>query len=485
MSTRVTQYPTLAPLEYSAVTDADSYKWSHSAPMQYPPGATRMFSYFESRGGPFATCTLFGLQYLLHTYLSQKVTREQVEEAAAFALLQGTPFNKEGWLHIVEKHGGRLPVRIRAIPEGLVVPVSNALLTIESTDPECFWVVSHLETQLVRLWYPSTIATTSRESKKILQKYLELSSDDPAGEIGFKLHDFGGRGVSCLEQSRLGGAAHLLSFFGSDTLEGIRLANHYYDCEMAGFSIPATEHSTVTSWGRGNEYKMFEHYVEETLVKRQLPPGVPKLAACVSDSYNIYEACRAWTREPLKSKIQSSGGTLVIRPDSGDPLEVLPKIFEILAEQLGPEVRVNSKGYKVLPDYLRVIQGDGIDMQSMGALCEKLTDLKWSVSNIAFGSGGGLLQKVNRDTQKWAFKCSALQVDGKWADVRKDPATDKGKRSKAGRLDLIRTPDGEYQTVTLGPDLVAHPASVMNTVFENGDILYHTTLAECRERLAL
>lgn len=470
----------IADLPFNLATDGDSYKWSHWN--QYPPGTTRMMSYFESRGGPFKECTLFGLQYVLHRYLARGLTIEDVEVAREFALKHGEPFNEKGWTHICEKYAGRLPVKIRSIKEGTVVPTGNALLTIECADPECFWIVSWLETLLVRLWYPSTIATTSRESKKILKRYLELSSDDPDGEIGFKLHDFGARGVTTLEQARLGGAAHLLSFFGSDTIEGIQLANHYYDCPMAGFSIPASEHSTVTMWGREREFEMYAHYVDTYLTERSTPPGVPLLAACVSDTYDVFAATHAWSTGSLKEKIKASGGTLVIRPDSGDPLEVLPKMFAILEKNLAGEITINSKGFKVLPPYLRVIQGDGIDMTSMELILKRLIELKWSASNIAFGSGGGLLQKVNRDTQKWAFKCCEAEVNGQVIDVRKDPITDQGKRSKAGRLDLIYR-EGKYETVALERGHQVHPESVMVTVFDHGEILANTTLEECRERM--
>lgn len=471
-----------APLRYSLVADTDSYKLSHWD--QYPAGTSRMMSYFEARGGEFAECTLFGLQYLLHEYLSRTITAADVAEAKTFAEAHGEPFNEAGWLHIVRRYGGRLPVRIRAVPEGTVVPVSNALLTIESVDdPQCAWIVSWLETMLVRLWYPSTIATTSRESKKVIREFLELTADDPAAEVGFKLHDFGARGVSCLEQSRLGGAAHLLSFFGSDTIEGIRLANHYYGAGMAGFSIPATEHSTMTMWGEDGEEDAFESYVRRYLVERQVPAGVPKLAACVSDSYDIFRAVEQyWCGARILPLLEASGGTLVIRPDSGDPLEVLPRIFEILEARVG--MSVNGKGYKVLPSYFRVIQGDGIDRDSMREILGALAARKISASNIAFGSGGGLLQKVNRDTQKWAFKCCNAVVNGRAVDVRKNPVTDQGKRSKQGRLDLVRTAHG-FETVALPEGVEAHPDTAMVTVFENGIIAHDTTFAECRARMEL
>ena len=464
-------------------TDTDSYKHSHE-PL-YPKGTSYMRGYLESRGGRFPLSTLATLQYLMHRYLVKPFTEQHLEEALALLPPHGLPFFEEGWKRVINVHGGRLPIRIRAIPEGLQVPSGNCLLTIENLDQEFPSLESFLENPLVRLWEGSTIATTSRESKKVIKHYLDETSDNPDAELPFKLHDFGSRGVTCKEQARIAGAAHLMNFLGTDTLEGLRMANHYYDCPMAGFSIPATEHSTVTAWGREREFEFVEMFIRMYLVNRQTPPGVPKLAACVGDTYDIFNFVKQVSSGHLRKLIKNSGGTFVARPDSGDPLEVLPKLFAIAEANFGSEVYVNSKGYKVLPDYFRFIQGDGINIDSMGAILKLLTDLKWSASNIAFGSGGGLLQKWDRDTQKWAFKLSALKSDFGWADVRKDPITDPGKRSKAGRLDLIRNAKGEYETIALPEGMESHPDTVMQTVFEYGDILVHHTLDEVRGRMAL
>jgi len=170
-NTTMTPVKLIADLPYSIIMDTDSYKLSHW--LQYVEGTSRMMSYLEVRGGELDSSTLFGLQYIMHKYLSKAVTQESINCAEEFALKHGEPFNKAGWEHILEKYDGKLPVTIRAVPEGTVVPVGNALLTIECDDPKCFWVASWLETMLVRLWYPSTIAMASRASKQILLKYLE------------------------------------------------------------------------------------------------------------------------------------------------------------------------------------------------------------------------------------------------------------------------------------------------------------------------
>jgi nicotinamide phosphoribosyltransferase len=472
-------------LEHSNVTDTDSYKFSHYI-LYKKAGVTRMFSYLESRGGEFEVSTVVGLQVALHRYISKGFTLKDIDRAEKLAMKHGVPFNRAGFEAMHKKYNGKFPIRIRAVPEGTIVPVRTALLTIECWDEDCFWLVNWLETQLSRLWYPATIAIASREVKKTWKHFLDSSSDNTDLEIGFKHHDFGSRGVTCFEQAELGGMAHLLSFFGSDTLAGVELANYYYDCDMSGFSICATEHSTMTIFGRAGERQALIDWITETLVNMPTIPGVPKLSACVGDSYNIYNFITMVCDEPIRSLIAGSGGTLVVRPDSGAPSEVLPKMLELFETHLpAGSVTLNSKGKKILPPYLRIIWGDGINRRSMKDILQLVVDLGWSVSNIALGSGGGLLQDVNRDTQKFAFKCSFAEANGVSIDVLKDPITDPGKKSKAGRLDTIKLPNGDITTVVLGANEENHPLSIMNTVFDMGDITYHNTFDQCRERIAL
>ena len=439
-----------------------------------------MFSYFESRGGKYTETVFFGLQYLIKEYLTKPITVEDVEAAAAFLAAHGEPFNKEGWMYIATELRGKLPIRIRAVPEGTVVPVHNVLMTVECTDPKCFWVASWLETMLVRLWYPITVATQSYHIRKTIYHYLQETADNPDAEIDFKLHDFGSRGVTTAEQAALGGAAHLTSFLGSDTIQGIRLANEYYFCEMSGFSIPAAEHSTVSSWGSRGEIDFYRNFVQEYLYDRKCP-----IAACVSDTYDYYNVVEnVWCGE-LHDMVKNSGGCLVIRPDSGDPVEVILRTLNIFRTK-GLTTK-NSKGYEVLPSYYRLIQGDGIDEKDVERILNEMLINGFSASNIAFGMGGGLLQKINRDTNKFAFKCSAaLRVMGdeqEWFDVKKDPITDKGKQSKAGRLDLIRNPSGELATKLIAYGALEHPNSELETYFENGYIPYITNLATIRKRV--
>lgn len=452
------------------ILNTDSYKISHWK--QLPPNTEFLYSYFESRGGEFNETVFFGLEYFLRNYISKTVTQEDVEYAAKrFALHFGDEslFNRAGWEYIVRIHNGKLPLKIKAVPEGTVVPTGNVMMTVVNTDPALPWLTNYVETILSQLWYPTTVATNSREIKKTIARYLEKTGD-PAG-LPFKLHDFGFRGVSSPETAALGGAAHLVNFLGTDTMVGYEMALIYYGEEMAGFSIPAAEHSTITSWGKENEVDAYRNMV------RQFGSGGGGIYAVVSDSYDIYKACRELWGEQLKDEVIAAGNMLVVRPDSGNPPEVVSEVLSILGDKFGYEV--NDKGYKVL-NHVRVIQGDGIDRHMVNTILNRITLEGWSADNLAFGSGGGLLQKFDRDTCKFAFKCCAVRINNEWVDVWKNPVTSKMKSSKRGRMKLIddkgvlRTTD--YNDIR--PD-------VMVVRYNNGEIFNSPSFSEVRDNASI
>jgi nicotinic acid phosphoribosyltransferase len=770
---------------------SDAYKYSH--PDIYHPGTTSIKSYLESRGGKWTETTFFGLQYYLKNYYTGKVvTKSLVQESKRTIsdFFGNINFNKKEyerrWNYIVEKYDGHLPLRIRSVREGTSVPTSNVLMTIQETDPNCYWLTNFVESVLVQTWYGSTVATQSRSMKKTILEFLHKTGTPEL--IDYFLVDFGLRGVSSIETAGVGGAAHLVNFKATDNIPGYSLAKVFYNAPKdVGSSIPASEHSTITSWKRENELKAMANMLDK------YPKG---MIACVSDSFDIYRACRDYWGTELKDRILSRDGVLVIRPDcydenteiltntgwkffkdidlntkvatyhnenitfdfpekyikqpysgnmikfysekmgvdllvtpnhrcyyknntcghnneiqveeaeklsyyhnknflvsgnlinknpkifsaedrfniafqadgcfdsgntegsplqnglyktrfqfkkqrktdrlinicetgnyeykisyeecrkgqttiyvytkfkpqktfnwvknileeincnycqsfieecsywdasrrksnkfkydscirenseiiqllcclsgyrgklstfidkrkshfsdthnvaifksdviggqaikkttenyvgdvycvkvksgaivvrrnnriavsgnSGNPLEVLPVLLEILGEKFG--FVVNTKGYKVLNPKVRLIQGDGIDHDSLREILECITNAGWSADNLAFGSGGGLLQKVNRDTSKYAFKCSQAIIDGEEIEVYKDPITDPGKTSKRGVLKLI-IENGQYKTVNAndpGDDQLV-------TVFENGKLLVDQTFAEIRE----
>lgn len=206
----------------------DSYKLTHWK--QYPPGTERVYSYLESRGGAYPSTVFFGLQYILQRYLTgRQIYEADIEEAKRFSALHfGTDeyFNEEGWRYIVREHGGKLPVKIKAVPEGTVVPNHNVLMTVVNTDPNCYWLTNYFESLLLKVWYPTTVASQSYHIKEMMRKFVE-ESGTPAN-LPFMLHDFGYRGVSSEETAQLGGLAHLLNFVGTDNLAAFHMMKYWY-----------------------------------------------------------------------------------------------------------------------------------------------------------------------------------------------------------------------------------------------------------------
>lgn len=451
------------------ILDTDSYKSSHF--LQYPTGTTRLFSYLESRGGKYPQTRFFGLQYILDRYLTRRITADMVEEARTLIEAHGEPFPYDGWMRIVNVHGGRLPLHIRAVPEGTLVPIHNVLMTCTNTDPELPWLPGWFETMLMRVWYPTTVATQSYFIREIIRAALEKTSDHAAEELPFKLHDFGSRGVSSRESAGIGGLAHLINFQGSDTLEALRVGRNHYDSDLAGFSIPAAEHSTITSWGKAHEVDAYRN-----MITRFSRPG--SVYAVVSDSYDLKNAINHLWGDTLRQQVIESGGTLVVRPDSGEPPAMVRLAVNALAAKYGTST--NSKGYKVL-NHVRVIQGDGIDEHTIRQILDNLDVDGYSAENVSFGMGGALLQKVDRDTQRFAYKASAGLIDGEYRGIYKDPVTDPGKRSKDGVLDLVQE-GGRMVTKAYKTFDTDFPGSLLRTVYRDGELLVRDTLDVVRGR---
>jgi len=459
-------------LAKNIILNTDSYKTSMFA--QYPVGTTGVYSYIESRGGRYDRTVFFGLQAFIKEYLLEPITQADIDFAGKILQAHGLPFNREGWEYILREHGGFLPVVIRAVPEGTVVGVKNVLATIENTDANCFWLTTWLETALLRaIWYPTTVATQSYTIKQVILDYLEKTGDPTL--IDFKLHDFGARGVSSMESAGIGGAAHLVNFMGSDTISGILFAREFYSAGIAGFSIPAMEHSTVTSWGRSGEAEAYKNML--TVYGKQ-----GAILAAVSDSYDVFWAAEHIWGTELRQQVIDSGATVVIRPDSGDPVAVNRSLIEILGQKFG--YTKNAKGFKVLNN-VRLIQGDGVNELTIRSILSSFMANGWSADNIAFGMGGALLQQVDRDTQRFAMKCSAVEINGKWIDVQKDPITDSGKKSKAGRVTLW-TSGGEFTSGTDQPlagwtDKAVGPwTKALVEVFRDGKLVTEYTFDQVR-----
>jgi len=379
-------------------------------------------------------------------------------------------------------------------------------MTVENTDPKCYWLTNFLETLLVQVWYPMTVCSQSREQKKSIMKYYETTGCElgkPPGGVAFSLNDFGFRGVSSAESAMTGGGGHLVNFIGSDNMYAMMFAKRYYNAnagsffECPAFSIPASEHSTITSWGKEREAEAMKNMLES------YPEG---LVACVSDSFDIFNAVENIWGTQLKEMIEKRpppAGRLVVRPDSGVPEEIVLKVLQILIKKFGSTK--TKTGHDLLPNYIRVIQGDGVDYESIPKILQVLADNKIAAENVVFGSGGALLQKVHRDTFKCAFKCSEITVNGKSNAVFKDPITDPGKISKKGRLTVQKAsattvPSGEqyvsskecsipggkgayhkygdFVTVSEGKGEVSK--DLMVDVFKNGELLKEWSFDEVR-----
>lgn len=457
---------------HNLILNVDSYKTSHF--LQYPPGAEYVSSYIECRGGEFPEAVFFGLQAFIKQYLLTPINGADIDEAEQTLHAHGLPCHRAGWEHILQEHGGLLPLEISAVPEGTVVPLHNVMLQIVNTCPSCFWLTSYIETALVRaIWYPMTVATQSREIKKIIARYLKETADS-LDLLPFKLHDFGGRGASSLETAELGGMAHLVNFQGTDTVSGLVAARRYYGAEMAGYSIPAAEHSTMTAWGKEREADAYANMLDQFA-------GPDKLVAVVSDSYDIWNAIENIWGGVLKDRVINNGGTLVIRPNSGDPVYIVTESLERLMRIFGS--RVNSKGYRMLPDFIRIIQGDGISRYSIPKILQAMKERKQSADNVTFGMGGALLQKLDRDILSFAMKASAIRIDGHWHDVYKNPVTGPEKKSKRGRLALVRDKAGTFSTVTL--EKLGERENLLVPIYRDGRLLLETSFDQVRQRAEL
>lgn len=419
------------------ILNADTYKATHWT-FEHPKFENG-YGYIEARkGGSFKEVQWFGLQYIIRYYMTQRVTYEMIDEAERELTAHGVPFNREMWEYIVEKYEGYLPVVIRSLPEGVIVKQGMVLATVESTDPNCAGLAAYVETLLLRVWAPVTVCTRSMRWWRIVHRYLEESGTPETAD--FKVVDFGARGVTSTESAGILGMAHLVNFQVTDNLMGIRFAKHAYRTSaMPGFSIPATEHSVTTSWGEENELEFFENILAVHGTER-MPDGSRKLVSVVIDTYDQDAAVRKWltpaSEGGLLDALKASGMCVVLRPDSGDPIINVVHLLNLIESLVGSTV--NEKGYRVLPDFVRLIQGDGIHEETLKRILQRVVYHRWSVDNLTFGSGGGLLvHEIERDTHRFAMKTSEVIIGGHARDTQKKVKTDPSKASKAGRFAVI------------------------------------------------
>lgn len=438
------------------ILDTDAYKLTHH--LQYPEHLTKIYSYAEARpGSRFHTLSWFGLQMVVHDHLLGKVTEDMIDEAQTLSRsVFGNDefFNRSVWEKVAKI--GYLPIRIKEIGEGAQVPISTPLLTLESTAPWFATTLNALESILMHVWYPTTIATNSLYIKKGLEPVFEESGSLSGLELA--VNDFGLRGASSLQSAQRAGAAHLLHFRSSDNLPADKAIADIYNFKGRSVSVWATEHSVATSYGPGRG--------EIDYVNAQLDrAGENDIVSIVIDSYDSVNFVKnVIGSDQIKSRIEKRPGRVVLRPDSGEPQEIDEQILNLLDDIFGSSV--NKKGYKVIDHNVGIIQGDGMNRQTIIQLYHYLLNKGWSADNLVVGSGGGLLQSgFDRDTERFAIKASYGEIDGKGFSIRKHPKQDPNKNSKAGRFKVVIGDNGLLETSTLNdprPDQ-------LRTLYENGN----------------
>lgn len=463
------------PFKPCFIQNTDFYKDCHH--LGYNPGLTYVNSYGESRiGALYNRVSFFGMQPVLIDHFVGQVIQsmEQIDKAEKKSIAQAGAnyFNRSMWEKILKKYGGKLPLRIKAVKEGTSVPIGNVLYTIECLDKDMCHLVGHSETLLSHVWYPTTVCTNSFETKKDI--YASLIKSGTPEMIEYMHHDFGARAVTHEGQSIRGGMAHMVHYRGSDTKVADEAIDYYYgnDEDARLRSVFATEHMVALSFGPGEgEYE----YVKHVLSK------VPKnmIASIVIDTYDYMNFVdNVITRPDIKEMIENRTGKVVLRPDSGNPIEVINRILPSLANSFG--YSFNSKHYKVLNPRVGVIYGDKMKKNSIKEIYESIMANKWSADNMVVGSGTGTLQDFNRDTQSFAIKPSYGIINGKEVNFEKNPISQASKKSKKGMLKLHRT-GNDFMTISscdCAPEVFKGYTDELETVFEMGELVRKQTFPE-------
>ncbi|MEV0293435.1 nicotinate phosphoribosyltransferase [Nocardia sp. NPDC050710] len=471
----------------------DAYKLDHRR--QYPPGTTRVYSNLTHRASRIPGVrhvVHFGVQAFLRDVLEDAFARffaADADRVCAEYEHRVTSIlgpNRIGSDHIrALRELGYLPLSIRSLPEGTLAPLRVPVLTVENTHPDFFWLTNYLETALsAAIWQPSTSATTAWRLRGLLTERARATGADP-GAVDFQGHDFSFRGMPGIEAAAASGAAHLLSFTGSDSLVSADWIDYFYpddSGEQILASVAATEHSVMCAGTRESEDETYRRLLE------LYPSGI---VSVVSDTFDLWRVLTE-TLPALRDRILSRAGTLVIRPDSGDPETILcgtdaddtpagHGVVRLLWDAFGGTV--NAAGYRVLDPHIGVIYGDSITYDRAEAITARLARMGFVSTTVVFGVGSYSYQYVTRDTFSSAMKATYVEVDGAGRDIFKAPVTDSGtKRSAKGRLAVLPDAEGElavHQQAT--PEQEADSALV--EVWRDGTFLRRTGFAEIRARL--
>ncbi len=466
----------------------DVYKMGHME--QYCPGTDLVSAYLMARSDKLYPHTVFfGLQYYLQEYLSQPITEDHVDEfLQTREEILGLPNPPE---ITAKAYGlaklGYWPVSIKAVPEGSVIPVRNALLTTKNTHPDFPWAGGFLESLLLKIWYPISVATCSFQYRLMAERYWRKSVPDDVRKalIKFAVHDFGYRGDKTEEGAGISGVAHLLSFTGSDTVVAIPTAKQYYGADKGKvmMSVPASEHSVMCSFGREDELEAFRNML------RLYPEGIVSI---VSDTYNVWDVLTDFA-EKLKPEILARKGKVVFRPDSGNPEHIIngnpdstdmrerAGAIRLLDQVFGHDV--NSLGYRTLNPKVGLIYGDAMYLERYERTLATMLAQSYAASELVIGVGG-ILRNFTRDSLGMALKATYVTINGKPREIEKDPVTDHKKKSHKGLVKLEVGEDGLIRTVDqCTPEQEDDPSGLLVPTFLNGRLQHRTTLKEIRNSI--
>ena len=492
----------------NAMLLTDGYKLDHRR--QYPKGTEYVYSNWTPRSNayfPQATdgAVVFGIQYFIKKYLIEYFNKEffNISEDIAVKKFKRRidtflGENEVGTEHIRALHKlGYLPIRIKALPEGSICPIRVPMLTVVNTHPDFFWITNFLETLMsCELWLPMTSATTARVYRKELERHAEKTGFSKDIELGFLCHDFSMRGMAGLEASITSGMGHLTSFIGSETIPAIDAIEEYYNTdaekELIASTVPATEHSVMCAGGIDDEFGTFKRLITETY-----PKGYVSI---VSDTWDLFKVVTDYIPR-LKQEILARDGRLVIRPDSGNPVNIIcgyttdeleytfdevsvaekKGVYESLWDIFGGTI--NEKGYKVLDPHIGVIYGDSITLERQAEIYKRLEDKGFAATNLVLGIGSYTYQYRTRDSLGFAMKATWCQINGEPKEIFKQPKTDSGmKNSLKGLIQVLKDENGKYYAKD-GVSMFEESEGCLEDVFCNGTLLREQSLTEIRERL--
>lgn len=488
----------------------DGYKTSHHK--MYPEGTTLVYSNFTPRSVKRMPETakdivVFGVQYtikyindLYNENFFSRPKNEVVGEAKQFlSSYLGVDYD---CTHFEKLHDlGYLPIKIKSLPEGSIITEKIPMMTIYNTHPDFFWLPNFLETLISSLiWKPVHSASLAYGYKKVLLGHANKTDKGNIGFVDFQGHDFSFRGMQHPESAISSGLGFLTSFSGTDTIPTLQAAKYYYGDSDVAFSVPASEHAVMTAYGKENEIDGFKRLM------KQYPTGI---LSVVSDSFDLWQVCTKFVTE-LKDEILARDGKLVIRPDSGDPVDILcgkygegfnpPQgktaeekgVIELLWDVFGGTI--NEQGYKVLDSHIGAIYGDSITIDRANEICERLEAKGFASTNVVLGVGSYSMGYATRDNQGGAVKATYVEVlkpiEGKskeeWIfegrEIFKDPITDDGTKKSATGLLRVTTGVGGYKLVD-SQTWAGEQTGELQPIYEDGIFYNLTTLTEIRERL--